>query len=156
YGRAELLRLQQILFHRQLGMSLDEIRQTLDAPHFDRAQALRDHRQALLRQTELLEQLVATIDATLVELSGGKRMTDAEIYKGIDAWVVERYGAAARWGIDTRNKATANWSEDERRDHAAARRAIFDDFAAASARGLAPESDETQAIARRLYESAGA
>lgn len=35
YGREELLRLQQILFHRELGMSLADIAAALDAPNFD-------------------------------------------------------------------------------------------------------------------------
>ena len=37
YGREELLRLQQILFHRELGFSLEEIGRTLDAKGFDKA-----------------------------------------------------------------------------------------------------------------------
>ena len=39
YGREELLRLQQILFHRELGIPLDQIGRLLDAPGFDRIAA---------------------------------------------------------------------------------------------------------------------
>ena len=35
YGRAELLRLQQILFYRELGFRLQEIGDILDDPSFD-------------------------------------------------------------------------------------------------------------------------
>ena len=45
YGRDELLRLQQILFHRELGFALDEIQKLLGAADFDRKAALRAHRE---------------------------------------------------------------------------------------------------------------
>jgi DNA-binding transcriptional MerR regulator len=41
YGEAELLRLQQILIHRELGLTLSEIGPLLDAPDYDRLVALR-------------------------------------------------------------------------------------------------------------------
>src|SRR6516164_6191659 len=57
YGREELLRLQQILFHRELGLSLDEIRRAIDTPGFDRAAALRDQRQKLTGEIARLREL---------------------------------------------------------------------------------------------------
>ena len=51
YGRDELLRLQQILFHRELGFPLAEIARVLDAPDLDRAAALRRHRERLESET---------------------------------------------------------------------------------------------------------
>ena len=36
YGREELLRLQQILLHRELGFALEDIRRVLGAPEFQR------------------------------------------------------------------------------------------------------------------------
>src|ERR1700756_4426056 len=65
YGREELLRLQQILFHRELGLSLDEIRRAIDTPGFDRAQALRDQRGKLTAEIARLHRLKTTIDDTL-------------------------------------------------------------------------------------------
>ena len=47
YGRTELLRLQQILFYRELGMALGEIGSILDDPGFDPLTALKGHRAAL-------------------------------------------------------------------------------------------------------------
>src|SRR6185436_13995545 len=70
YGRDELLRLQQILFHRELGFPLDEIRQVLDAPDFDRAAALKAHRKRIEAETRRHRQLLRTIDETLAALQG--------------------------------------------------------------------------------------
>ena len=46
YGEEDLLRLQQILFFRELDFALDNIRQILDDPEFDPLAALDEHRPA--------------------------------------------------------------------------------------------------------------
>src|SRR5215469_1141905 len=76
YGREQLLRLQQILFHRELGLSLDEIRRTIDTPGYDRAAALRSHREKLATEIARLRQLTTTIEDTLANLEGGKPLTE--------------------------------------------------------------------------------
>src|SRR3981189_3367262 len=70
YGREELLRLQQILFHRELGFSLEEIGRTLDAKGFDKVAALKAHRQKLEAATRRYRRLMRTIDETLAALEG--------------------------------------------------------------------------------------
>lgn len=45
YGPAEVDRLQQILFYRELGVSLKKIKEILNSPGFDRERALREHRE---------------------------------------------------------------------------------------------------------------
>ena len=61
YGRAELLKLQQILFYREPGLPLGEIRSILDDPAFDTLAALRDHRKAFVARIERYGDLVAAI-----------------------------------------------------------------------------------------------
>jgi MerR family transcriptional regulator, thiopeptide resistance regulator len=68
YGRDELLRLQQILLHRELGFALDDIRRVLSAKEFDRKAALRAHRERLMSEIERYRRLVQTLDATLAAL----------------------------------------------------------------------------------------
>src|SRR5690348_11105840 len=80
YGREELLRLQQILLHRELGLSLDEIRRAIDTPGFDRATALRGQRQKLIAETARLRELLQTIDATLADLEGETIMNETSMY----------------------------------------------------------------------------
>ncbi len=74
YGRDDLLRLQQILFHRELGFSLSEIGQILDAAGFDRTAALRAHREHLLATARRARALIRTIDQTLMALNGDAPM----------------------------------------------------------------------------------
>jgi DNA-binding transcriptional MerR regulator len=48
YTNKELERLQQILFFREIGFSLQEIKEILESPEFDRKQALEAHKELLL------------------------------------------------------------------------------------------------------------
>ena len=55
YGEDATLRLQQILFYRELGLCLDDIKDVLDDPDFDVLRALQAHRQALQEQAGRFE-----------------------------------------------------------------------------------------------------
>jgi len=48
YGQSELDRLQQILFYRELGVSLIDIKNIINEPSFDGINALIEHRLKLL------------------------------------------------------------------------------------------------------------
>ena len=162
YGREELLRLQQILFHRELGLALDEIRRAIDTPGFDRAAALREHREKLVAETARLRELLRTIDDTLADLEGGNVMNETVMYRGFDAeartrheaWAIERYGKWARLGIETRDEIMQGWTQAERDANQAEMAAIFTDFAAALREGLAADSDRTQEIVLCLHSAA--
>jgi len=100
YGDEELLRLQQILLHRELDIPLERIKEILDDPKFDQRQALLDQRDKLAKQARRYAQLVRTIDRTIARLNGDDAMRNADLYKGIspekqaeyEAWLIERYG----------------------------------------------------------------
>src|SRR5690349_16977752 len=70
YGQTALLRLQQILFYKELGLSLEEIAEVLDRPGFDVAAALLEHRRALEQRLGRLHRLIATVDQTIAYLKG--------------------------------------------------------------------------------------
>src|SRR5688500_4642553 len=65
YGEKELLRLQQILFYKELDFSLQEIAVILDRPEFDLVQALENHRLRLKQKSERLTTMLNTIDKTI-------------------------------------------------------------------------------------------
>ena len=58
YGKAEVDRLQDILYYRALGVELVRIKECLDNPSFDRLAALRSHLAALEGERERLEAAV--------------------------------------------------------------------------------------------------
>ena len=83
YQRDDLLRLQQILFFKELDFSLAEIRDILDDPDFDEVKALEDHRQLLEQRSKRIALLINTIDKTLTRLTEDTMpLTDAELYEG--------------------------------------------------------------------------
>lgn len=87
YGPKALLRLQQILFYRELDLSLDEIRRLLDDPAFDTVSALEAHRRALLGRKRRLDRLIATVDDTLEMLKGESIMSDKRMF---EVWSEEK------------------------------------------------------------------
>lgn len=84
YGEKELLRLQQILFYRELDFPLKEIKEMLDNPDFDPVSALNKHKQALKERRTRISRLLSTIDHTITELKKGNIMTNPEmLYEGL-------------------------------------------------------------------------
>jgi DNA-binding transcriptional MerR regulator len=97
YREPDLLRLQQILFFKELDMPLDEVRHILDDPGFDQVTALENHRQSLRGRMERLARLLKTIDRTIDRLrENDMTLTDEELYEGFTTEQIERYKREAR------------------------------------------------------------
>lgn len=117
YGRAELLRLQQILFYKELGLPLQEIGNILDDPGFDLLKALADHREALSARKNRISTLIATIDKTMSNLKKGETMlTPEELYEGLpkEALTKWRRQAAKAYGqeaVERSEQALRNMSK---------------------------------------------
>jgi len=109
YGEADLLRLQQILFFRELDFPLADIQAILDEPNFDQVQALRDHRQMLQQEADRLGRLLNTIEKTLSRLTeDNMTMTDEELYEGFTPEQIERYTREANERYDPKIVAESN------------------------------------------------
>ncbi|MFD1141420.1 MerR family transcriptional regulator [Larkinella insperata] len=101
YGEKELIRLQQILFYKELDFPLLEIRRVLEDPHFDLVTALQSHKTALRERRDRLTTLLGTIDKTISKLTGEQTMlTDEEMYAGFPKEQAEAYRqeAVAKYG----------------------------------------------------------
>lgn len=93
YGNEELEKLQQILFFRELDFSLDEIKNILNSPDFDKAHCLGVHRQLLIEKRQRLNNIIASLDKTLISLEGGKEMSKKEMFKPFDMKDIENHKA---------------------------------------------------------------
>jgi DNA-binding transcriptional MerR regulator len=121
YGREELLRLQRILFHRELGVPLGSIAELLDLEGKDQISVLRQHREKLHAERERYRVLIETIDRTITDLEGGRLMAGTDLYKGFspekqagyEAWLIERYGEPMRIGIEHAKTAYSRLSPAE-------------------------------------------
>jgi DNA-binding transcriptional MerR regulator len=97
YEGQDLLRLQQILFFKELELPLSEIRSILDDPGFDPIRSLESHRQQLRGRMARLARLLNTIDKTIQRLTEDEMtLTDEELYEGFTPEQIERYEREAR------------------------------------------------------------
>lgn len=122
YGQAEVDRLQQILFYRELGVSLESIKNIVTSPSFDGAKALREHRAQLLEKRKQLDLLISNVDKTIALTEGRIIMSDREKFEGFKQKMVDdnekKYGKEIRekYGNDTINKSNAklmNMTEEQ-------------------------------------------
>ncbi|HEY4940484.1 MAG TPA: MerR family transcriptional regulator [Rhizomicrobium sp.] len=159
YGREELLRLQQILFHRELGLGLEQIRALLDDATFDRLAALKAHRGKLESESARFGHLIRTIDRTIAELNGEQQMSDKDLYQGFSPqkqaqWereIVEKFGDSGREKIEESKRNFSKMSKEDMAAGKAEMEAINLAFAAAMAAGEAPGCERVQALTARHY-----
>jgi DNA-binding transcriptional MerR regulator len=161
YDRQDLLRLQQILFHRALETPLKAIQAALDDPGFDLAAALRVHRERLAAQAERYARLVDVVDRTLADLKGDETMDDKDMFDGFDAekqaereaWLIERLGdeGKAREAINAAKAKLKSLTKAEFGDFQAEQKALEADMAKALTQGLPADSDAVGAIMRRWW-----
>jgi DNA-binding transcriptional MerR regulator len=100
YGKAELLRLQQILLYKELDMPLKDIGDLLDDPMFDPLKALEMHRAVLQQKQERMTTLLRTVDKTINHLKNSTMLQPEELYEGLPKETVESWRKDAReqWG----------------------------------------------------------
>jgi DNA-binding transcriptional MerR regulator len=100
YDGQGLLKLQQILFFRELDISLDDIRSILQQPEFDVLNALHIHHDALQLKADRLANLIHTVEKTIQYLKGEITMTEGEYYAGFSEEQEKRYTEEARQRYD--------------------------------------------------------
>lgn len=84
YAQSDLEILQQILFFRELGFTLKQIKALLKSPEFDRLQTLELQRTALIERRQRTELMIETIEQTIQQAKGEVQMTKEDIFKGFD------------------------------------------------------------------------
>lgn len=97
YDLDSLLRLQQILFFRELDVPLKDIQLIMSRPDFNLLRALEEHRASLENRVKRLDGLIDTVDQTIATLKGEFIMTARDYFEGFDE---ARYEGEARqrWG----------------------------------------------------------
>lgn len=109
YGKKEVELLQQILFYRELEVSLEEIKQIISSPTFDIKGALTEHRAKLLAKRNRLDMLIQNVDKTIEDTEGEAMMSDKDRFEGFKQKMVEenekKYGEELRekYGEETIN-----------------------------------------------------
>ena len=158
YDQDALLRLQEVLLLRELGLPLDAIRRILDATS-DRTAVLREHHAALLAERDRLDRLATTVRRTIDMREGGTAMGPEELFEGFDAdkqreyeaELVDRYGASVQEKIDESWRRVGRMSKDDA-VRIQADLAVRDaEYAALLDAGVAPDDARTQAVTASHY-----
>jgi len=108
YDQENLLRLQQILFFRELDVPLDDILLIMSQPEFNLVGALENHRTALNKRASRLERLIDTVEHTIDVIKGELKMKEQELFEGFDE---TRYEEEAR----QRYGHTPQYAESQRK-----------------------------------------
>ena len=99
YEEPQLLTLQQILFYRELGFELKQIKAVLGRADFEKLAALESHRLVLEKSLARTRRLLTTIDKTIEHLKGTKQMTTEEMFAGFSiAAGNDRFGEHIKLG----------------------------------------------------------
>ena len=89
YGQKEIDRLQHILFYRELGVPLREIKDVLSRKGFDSANALQNHLVALRAKRKQLDILIFNVEKTILTMKGEAVMADYEKFEGFAEKMIE-------------------------------------------------------------------
>ena len=152
YGEEALLKLQQILYYRELDFPLDEIRKIIGRRDFDLLGALQSHREALQKKVARLSQLLVTVDNTIQHIKGEKLMSQKGLFKGFSEEKQEKLAQEAEQMYDPETVRESNrkwkaYSKEKKDAILAEGNAIYTDMIAAMPKGAS--SAEVQAIVER-------
>ena len=147
YDKSSLVRMQEILFYRELDFSLKSIAEILSSPNYDKEKALAEQKKLLILKKERLERLICAIDGAV---RGENVMT------AFDNSEFENYKQEAKekWGETTAYKEhaqkTKDYSKDKWNNLAGEMDGIFKEFAVCMNNGETPDSDEAQSLVKKL------
>src|SRR5215208_2997023 len=152
YGEESVLRLQQILFYRELGIPLEDIKKIMGRRDFDVLGALYSHRDALQKQVSRLNRLINTVDNTIDHLKGNNTMSDKAYFEGFSEEEQEKHALEAEqiYDPETVRESNRKWkaySAAKKEAIMAEGKAIYMDMVAAMPKGA--DSKEVQGIVER-------
>ncbi|PJI10319.1 MerR family transcriptional regulator [Clostridium sp. CT7] len=147
YDEDAIALLQQILFFKELDFPLNEIKDIVTSSKFDKTEALKEHKELLIKKRERIDRLINLVDKTI----GGEGsmsfnefdMTEIENMKiKYEKEVKERWGnsdAYAESEKKTKNYSKKNWQQINEES-----KEILKAFA--DNKDKAPDSEEVQAL----------
>ena len=159
YTRSDVERLQEILFYRELGVGLAQIREVLGGSERDRLTTLRSQRRQLVQRRSRLNELLEAIDRAIRSEEKGETMSEKEmleVFDGFDPRVHEEE-VQRRWGESTAyeesSRRTKRYTPDDWKRIKAREQEIVAQLAEALKAGLEPTSDTAAdlAEAHRLH-----
>ena len=147
YDEKSFLRMQEILFYRELDFSLKSIGDILSSTNYDKNKALKEQKHLLTLKKERLERLISAIDDAV---------KGENVMKAFDNSEFEKYKAEAKekWGKTDAYKEhaerTQNYSKQKWNDLAEGMDHIMAEFALCMWKDKRPDSIEAQNLVKTL------
>ena len=154
YDEYSLMRMQEILFYRELDFSLKEIRMILSSPDYDKQNALTKQKHLLSLKKERIERLISAIDGAMKgEIVNMNIFDNSEFEAKRDEYAKE---AKKKWGdtaaYEESVKKTAEYSEDKQNQLNAEMDERIVRFADCKRKGFTPDSSEAQALVKKWQD----
>jgi len=152
YGEEALLKLQQILLYRELGMPLETIKKIMGRRDFEVLNALEGHKTELRKRMAQLEVLVNTVDHTISYLKGSSNMSKKQLFQGFSEEQQAEYEKEAMQMYDPEivkasNRKWKSYSAEEKQRIGEEGNAVYEDLLAAMPEGAS--SPKVQACIER-------
>jgi DNA-binding transcriptional MerR regulator len=152
YSDVSLLKLQQILFYRELDMPLEQIKEIMGRENYDLQEALEDHKDQLGKRIIRLQKLITTVDQTLKYLKGEEEMNKKVLFDAFNEEEQEKMEKEAMQMYDPEtvkesNRKWKNYTTAEKQKIGEEGNAVYQGFVDAMSKG--PDSPEAQACVQR-------
>ncbi len=147
YDESSLLRMQEILFYRELDFSLKSIKEILSSPDYNKNEALKQQQKLLILKKERLERLISAIDGAV---KGEAVMTafDNSEFENYKAEVKEKWGNTDAY--KEHSEKTKDYSTDKWNSLAGGMNDILAEFSECRKNGHSPDSAEAQSLVQKL------
>lgn len=159
YEEQQLQILQQILFFRELGFQLSDIRRILSSSDFDMLKSLESHREVLVKTLDRTNKLINTIDKTIAHIRGNIKMKDEELYYGFDSGKQKEHeeylinkGVLSQEFMDECNEKVKGWSDNEKNEFIHDIDRIMASLVTAIEAGLTPFDSSVQELMHQHYD----
>ncbi|MDY7012925.1 MAG: MerR family transcriptional regulator, partial [Cyanobacteriota bacterium] len=151
YTERDIIRLQQIVSLRQIGLSLEQIRECLEQSQFSPHHVVQLHLSRLKEQLELQQQLYARLNAIAARLQSSETVSIQEFVQIIEVTMqIENYYTPEQ--LDALQARGQTLGEERIRQAEAEWQDLIARARAAMQEGIDPTSESVQVLARRWSE----
>ena len=163
YQEKELLKLQQILFFREVDFELKDIKTILADPAFDQVKARHEHKKALREQIDRTKKLIRTIETTIGKLEGKEPFHEDDLFDGLvktlkenqqkteESWV-KYQGEKGKAQIEETRRTTKGWSVTDWQIFMKEITDILNALAALITQNVTHEAEETQGLIKKHFD----
>ena len=159
YKKEQLLMLQQILFFRELGFPINDIKKVICSDDFNKIEALNSHKAILKNNIDRQNDLILTIDKTIAYLRGKAKMNNKELFYGLDSETAKRYeqdlinsGWVTEENLEQSREMVKHWTNEDWEEFKNKSDELYKEFVIAMKEKIEADSPKVQRLVRKHYQ----